>query len=232
MSEIKRLEKLFNEEMKKFEEKLDGKTKFYQGAGMDDESELDVTRREFERFKVLILSMLEELKIKSDTMEEKIDDQENYSRRTCLLVHGIKEETNEKTDEIVLKLCENNLKVPLALEQVERTHRLGKPATGKTRPIIVKFSNYRIRQTVFGNKKLLKGQKITITESLSNMRLELFKATKSYFDKACWTRDGVVFVKLGTTKRAIRNYADLEIAKGKLEAEENRTKLRPRTNKQ
>ena len=38
-----------------------------------------------------------------------MDRQEQYSRRNCLLIHGIKEERNENTDDIVVKFIQDDL---------------------------------------------------------------------------------------------------------------------------
>lgn len=233
---VEYLEKYFQEEMKKFEKKLDGNAQNSGSEkmdGMQHESSLVNTRTEFASFKLLIMSMLDEIKMKLNEMDEQIEEQENYSRRHCLLIHGVEEDTKENTDDIVLKLCKEHLKVTLNLEQIERSHRLGKPRGNNSRPIIVRFCSYRTRQSVFSNKKQLKGKKIVITESLSRKRRELFRATKDVFEKACWTRDGVVFVKVGAAVRVIRNQNELKEAQNERRGEERRgVNVRPRQGRQ
>ena len=45
-----------------------------------------------------------------------------------------------------------------------------KKTRGKTRPIIVKIVRYNDRNRVFRNKMKLKGQKVSITESLTKIK--------------------------------------------------------------
>ena len=42
-------------------------------------------------------------------MEQSIDDQQQYSRRNCLLLYGIEETKGEDTDNIVLEVLNNDM---------------------------------------------------------------------------------------------------------------------------
>ena len=75
--------------------------------------------------------------------EIKLEDQLQYSRRNCLLVHGIEEETKEKTSDKVVKIFNKILKL-------SRNTRSNKK---KSRPIIVKFISYSDRKDVFPIKE-------------------------------------------------------------------------------
>ena len=103
-------------------------------------------------------------------LEDELDDQQQYSRRNCLLIHGIKEENKENVEQKVMEIFVNKLEAGVANVDISRTHRIGRVRNdeneGKPRPIIVRFSSYRQRKKVFDSKKKLKGQRITITESL------------------------------------------------------------------
>ena len=68
-----------------------------------------------------------------------MDRQEQYSRRNCLLIHGIKEEKDENTDNVVIKFIQDDLQEEINIEDLDRMHRIGKTNNGKSRPIIVKF---------------------------------------------------------------------------------------------
>ena len=46
---------------------------------------------------------------KLEKMEQSIDDQQQYSRRNCLLLHGIEETKGEDTDNIVLEVLNNDM---------------------------------------------------------------------------------------------------------------------------
>ena len=76
-----------------------------------------------------------------------------------------------KTDEMVLDVINNKLKKP--------------------RAIIVKFALYKDRHRVFRNKKLLKGSSISVTESLTQKRMEhLKKAREQHGFANVWTQMG------------------------------------------
>ena len=126
----------------------------------------------------------------------KIDELEQYSRRNCLLVNGIKkvdppnehvsEETSEvptqeNTDIAVLLLFNEKLGVDVHIKDIDRTHRIGRQKQKNKdapRPIIVKFSNYNPRQKVFQARRKLKGTQITIY------------SRKSYQQTSCHTIEG------------------------------------------
>ena len=52
--------------------------------------------------------------------------QEQYSRRNVILIHGLKEEIDESTDDRVFKLFRAKLNEDILLADLERTHRIGK----------------------------------------------------------------------------------------------------------
>ena len=119
-----------------------------------------------------------------DILEEVIDDQQQYSRRNCLLIHGIEENEGENVDELVQQTISNNLMIDdISISDIDRTHRIGNKKSfhgrvtrhnkPKVRAIIVKFISYRKRRKVFYAKKILKNSGIVITESLTAKRLEL-----------------------------------------------------------
>ena len=80
-----------------------------------------------------------------------IDQQGQYTRRNCLLIHGVEENSNEDTDKLVLNIVNNDLKIDLTEVATDRTHRIGNPKKKKKkiRPIIVKFVRYYDRKEVF-----------------------------------------------------------------------------------
>lgn len=50
---------------------------------------------------------------------------------------------------------------------IERAHRLGSYSPDKCRPIIAKFSNYKVKEKVLSARKLLKDKDITICDDYS-----------------------------------------------------------------
>ena len=83
-----------------------------------------------------------------------LDRQEQYSRRNCLLIHGLPESKNENTDELVIDAIKEKMGEEIEKNEIDRSHRLGAPKNnGKSRPIIIKFVRYNTRCRTFKNKK-------------------------------------------------------------------------------
>ena len=84
-------------------------------------------------------------------LRKKTERPEQHSRRNCILIHGLKEEKNESTDDRVLKLFREELNEDVILADLDRTHRIGKKrnSTSKLCPVIVKFARYNIREKSF-----------------------------------------------------------------------------------
>lgn len=117
-------------------------------------------------------------------LELKLDDLENRSRRSNLIVYGIPED--EKEDEESLEQVINNTvaKGVLKIEPVsiERIHRLGKPSANKTRPIIFKLLDDRDKTKILKNCHKLKDTDISISEDffqrVRNIRKKLWDSAK------------------------------------------------------
>ena len=69
---------------------------------------------------------LTSLKEKFFQVERTLDHQEQYSRRNCLLVHGVEEKNNEDTDQEIINIVKNDLGEEITIPDIDRTHHLGK----------------------------------------------------------------------------------------------------------
>ena len=140
-----------------------------------------------------------------------LDNLEQYGRRNCLLIHGIPEKSGENTDTQVLEVFNNNLKLDIVHSDLDRSHRLGRQHREKTRSIIVKFATYNIRSQVFRVKKHLKGSGISVTESLTMNRKDLYYKVKSLPSvKSAWTLDGkIVCLMQDGSKKKFEKERDL-----------------------
>ena len=68
-----------------------------------------------------------------------LDRQEQYSRRNYLLIHGLPENRNENTDQIVIEILKEKMGEEINEVDLDRTRRLGTPKYDKVRPILVKI---------------------------------------------------------------------------------------------
>ena len=140
-----------------------------------------------------------------DEMDAVVDRQEQYSRRNCLLLHGIVEETGEDKDEKIINTVQQSMDETIKPEDIDRLHRLGKPKTSKDakpRPIIVKFEKHSTCNKIYRNNKKLKGTGISVKESLTVKRINMLeKAREEHTFNNVWSKDGrIMFFDKDTNK--------------------------------
>lgn len=100
----------------------------------------------------------------------RIDDSDDRARRSNLLFFGVADNTNEtwaQSESSVINLCSTNLQIDVVPRDIERAHRLGKFVAGKNRPIIVKFSHFKVKDAILSSAKFLKGTDFSISEDYS-----------------------------------------------------------------
>ena len=159
----------------------------------------------------------------------KIDELEQYSRRNCLLINGIKEvdplnenvsektsevSTQENTDITVLLLFNEKLGVDVHIRDIDRTHRIGRQKQKNEdapRQIIVKFSNYNTRQRVFQARRKLKGTQITTVENLTSKRVAILSKARNKFGvRNVWSLDGRIFAVVEGVKTRIDSIEQID----------------------
>ncbi len=162
------------------------------------------------------------LKKRVDTQEKQLDDLEQYSRRNCLLIHGIAEAgiRGENTDQVSINTINQHLNINIDNNDIDRSHRIGKPKstddednkTTKPRPVMVKFISYARRAQVFRAKRKLKGSGLLITESLTRTRMDLLRQVHNHPTVTnSWTSDGTIHcIDTVGKRRTITGPTDLE----------------------
>ena len=107
-------------------------------------------------------------------LEEKLSYLEGQSKRNNLIFHGIPEEKDETWDNCeaaVRKILKEEMGMEEAWRDtdiaIERAHRIGRFSKNRTRPIVVKFANYK-HKNVFKNKSKLQGSDYRIQEQFSD----------------------------------------------------------------
>ena len=153
-------------------------------------------------------STIKNLTSRIETLEKELEEQQQYSRRTSLRFNNVKLplDNNNKiiypidTDSLVLDVCNDQLSQSITIDDIGRTHTIGKIKEGKA-SIIVRFLSYRKRQQVYSNKKRLRNHpdKLNISENLTRQRfaliLKLNKHRKRGDIDSYWTQDGRIIVK-------------------------------------
>lgn len=102
-------------------------------------------------------------------------------RKNNIVFYGFCNVSGETVNDIELKItefCENNLKVIISINDIESCFRVGKNFN-RPRPILVRFTNYKIKANLFKNVRNLKGTEFALSDDLSplerNERSKLIK---------------------------------------------------------
>ena len=69
------------------------------------------------------------------------------------MINGIKEGKDEVTDDIVVNMLQDKLKVEISKKNIDRSHRIGKPSLRKEKSIFAKFVKYNDCYKAYSNKK-------------------------------------------------------------------------------
>ncbi|MES9879442.1 MAG: hypothetical protein ABW185_00995 [Sedimenticola sp.] len=135
-------------------------------------------------------------------LEGLAETSEQYSRRNCLRISGVKESIGEDTDAVMMGIFDD-MHSGVVLSDVDRSHRIGKPKSGgKGREIIVKFATYRARQKVIRKRTILKTcghTGVYVNEDLTKYRAELLyearQLVKAKKIAGAWSSDGTILIK-------------------------------------
>ena len=84
-----------------------------------------------------------------------------------------KESRDDDTDKIVMEIA-SKMNVPIKLEEINSTHRVGKPSQNKPRAIICQFLNWRVKHRFMKGRSSLRDTKIYVSEDLTKARSHLY----------------------------------------------------------
>ena len=147
-----------------------------------------------------------DLKARVDKIETAAEVAEQYSRRNCIRISGIPEDDSEDTDDTVLHIA-RAMDVDLNVEEIVRSHRIGKPKTTKPRDIIVKLATFRVRQRLLKDRKNLKTSPykdgrfkgVYVNEDLTKFRSGILfdsrKLAKERRIYSVWSSNGTILLK-------------------------------------
>ena len=99
-------------------------------------------------------------------IESKLDHLEGYSRRSNMIIHGLKEDEAESLESVekqVREMVRDDLQIQEDVH-FERIHRLGKKKANVTRPVIARFSFFKQKQAAMRNASKLKGKEVSISD--------------------------------------------------------------------
>ena len=92
-----------------------------------------------------------------------------------------KESQSEDTDDVVINKIKSEMDLNISPGDIDRIHRISVSTKGKNRPIIVTFLRYMNRRRLFTNNRILKGKNVSITQSLTKIRISALKEGRNKF---------------------------------------------------
>ena len=163
--------------------------------------------------------MIQKLEQRVEKLEEAADNTEQYSRRPNLRVHGLAEKADENTDQLIVKLVNDQMQFqpPIQLNQIERSHPA--PTVQRENGLLLSvFAANGLRDEVYRSRFRLKtiqpDKRVFINEDLTARRAGLARQTralkKDHKVNDCWTAGGNVMLKdLQNRIRHVKSSADL-----------------------
>ncbi len=151
--------------------KMEGWQKIYESLHAEMKAERrqrEQDKREREEERAKEQERMKQMQRQISWLEDKIDELENRSRRSNLVIKGIPEEKGESWIQSECKVQEL-LEKQLGVTSVEivRAHRVGWVQGERPHPFVVKFTNEKEREQVMQAKTKLKSTQIYIDEDFS-----------------------------------------------------------------
>ena len=144
-------------------------------------------------------------------LEEKLEKQEQYSRRNCLLLYGVPTQPEENTDAVIKFFFWEKLQIEIYDEDIDRSHKLPSYCTASNSPRhspnIIEFQSHNFQNFICFSKKRLKGSSFYLTESLTSTRMGCVKNVEELRKQNIifhWTIDGNLYYLKSGTNRSVK----------------------------
>ena len=115
-------------------------------------------------------AVIDALTEKIAEQEKTINELEQYSRKNCINIAGVKEKERESVRTLT-KDIGRAVGVQLTDLDIDTAHRLGRHTGGKDRPIIVKFTTFDKRQELHQARRKLRDASAPVDSSLTTAEL-------------------------------------------------------------
>ena len=137
--------------------------------------ELEERSTTLERDLELAKQKISTLHFQNESLQDRLVQIDNYSRRSNLIFRGIPESDPEDCEQKLKRILVTNMQIANAEEfRFERCHRLN--SRMKPRPVICRFNYYPDRNAVWQAKKCLKDTKIIVDEDFAPEVIERRKS--------------------------------------------------------
>ena len=146
-------------------------------------------------------SRIDDLEEEMAAMRIEMEEQKQYSRRNAIRVSNSSwpaENRQEDTDAMVLDVFRNTLGLTtISHNDISRSHRVGRTGQ-RQRPILVKFTRYRIKEKIMKKKSSLPDGMFIyddLSPYISNFAYEARQLKRARRIADTWVYDGRVYVK-------------------------------------
>ncbi|XP_046686134.1 uncharacterized protein LOC124371822, partial [Homalodisca vitripennis] len=217
----KEMEKNFNKSYETLYSKIDESTEA-----------VKIQTEEVEKCLAIVDGLVNENKIlreKISSLEARIEEQEQYSRRNTVEIHGIPQEKNEDVVSVV-KEVGKALDFNISNTMIDACHRLGKRSEPNSPPpgIVLKFVSRLDKEELLRKRRVKSNfstrhmnlemdKPVYINESLTPMKRKLmaearkFKRENNY--QFVWVRDGRIFLRKEETSKVIHVTCQADLPK-------------------
>ena len=124
-------------------------------------------------------------------------------------------------EQTVIAFCRDSLHIDVDKRDISTAHRLKAGPKDSIRPVIVRFTNRRIRDAVFRAKKQLKTlpKPVYISEHLTKLSADIFyesrKLVRNKKLHSTWSQNGQIYIKVtsdpASRPKLIKSRAELSI---------------------
>ncbi|XP_040357426.2 uncharacterized protein LOC121046817 [Ixodes scapularis] len=157
------------EEIKKNQQSIEAKINEFGSRLLLVESKisaLEIVDHDFQEMQ----GVAEALQNNNVNLLERLNELEDRSRRDNLIIHGLPDvasETWAESETKVLELISRSLQLQVTPDCIERAHRIGSFNPTRCRPLVIKFSSFKVKDKVLFSRLKLKGSTTYITEDFS-----------------------------------------------------------------
>jgi 3'-phosphoadenosine 5'-phosphosulfate sulfotransferase len=195
-------------------------------------SEISDVKNELEAFKQQFIEKVEFVNVKMESLKLEVSEVSYQMRKKNVIIHGLPEKKNEGWVDLEAAVADLYKQLGLPCNpDFDDCFRLGKPAEGKMRPVLLKLIRFRDKKLIMSQTKSLKGTKIYINDDqskderkkLSILRLKERELRKDHPEARVYIRGQILIYKKGTTTKIYQVNADLKVteqARGIQEHEE------------
>ncbi|VEN39038.1 unnamed protein product [Callosobruchus maculatus] len=117
-------------------------------------------------------------------LKEKLVAANKSLKKDNIIVFGVTETEAENTPELIIKLLNDKLSTNLEIAEISNAYRLGQKQNNKTRPILISFVRYLVKQNILRSASKLKGSGIALANDLTTEERETQKQLYKYYKEA------------------------------------------------